>query len=44
VRENLAAYKTPKRIAAVDAMFRSPSGKPDYKAATRYLEQLPVTD
>jgi acyl-CoA synthetase (AMP-forming)/AMP-acid ligase II len=44
VGQHLAGYKTPKRIAAVDAMFRTPSGKPDYKAATRYLEQLPETD
>lgn len=38
VRERLAGYKTPKRIAAVDKMFRAPNGKADYKSATAYLK------
>jgi len=33
VRERLAAYKVPKRIALVDSVGRSPSGKADYKGA-----------
>ncbi len=30
VREHLAGYKVPKAIVRVDAIVRSPSGKPDY--------------
>ncbi|MHC5059217.1 MAG: AMP-binding protein, partial [Planctomycetota bacterium] len=40
LRQRLADYKTPKRIVAVEKMFRTPSGKADYKAATRYVAQL----
>ncbi|MEX2205002.1 MAG: acyl-CoA synthetase [Myxococcota bacterium] len=32
-REKLAAYKLPKRVFAVPAMFRAPNGKADYKSA-----------
>jgi fatty-acyl-CoA synthase len=33
VREQLAGYKTPKRVVFVDSVGRSPSGKADYKRA-----------
>jgi acyl-CoA synthetase (AMP-forming)/AMP-acid ligase II len=39
VREHLAGYKTPKRIVAVEAMFRAPNGKADYKGATAYARE-----
>jgi fatty-acyl-CoA synthase len=32
-REKLAAYKLPKRVFSVPAMFRAPNGKADYKSA-----------
>ena len=31
MRKSLAAYKTPKHVVFVDAVYRSPSGKADYK-------------
>jgi fatty-acyl-CoA synthase len=36
VKEHLAGYKTPKRIVAVERMFRAPNGKADYKGATAF--------
>ena len=39
VRELLAGYKTPKRILAVDTMFRAPNGKADYKIATDFARK-----
>ena len=36
VREALAGYKTPKRIHAVEKMFRGANGKADYKQAAAY--------
>jgi fatty-acyl-CoA synthase len=36
VRGELAGYKTPKRILAVEKMFRGPNGKADYRGATEY--------
>ncbi len=39
VRENLAGYKTPKRIVAVERMFRASNGKADYKVATDYARK-----
>ncbi len=36
VRERLAGYKTPKRLVAVERMFRAPNGKADYKAAATH--------
>ena len=36
VRERLAGYKTPKRILAVERMFRAPNGKADYKSAAAH--------
>jgi fatty-acyl-CoA synthase len=36
VRLQLAGYKTPKRILAVERMFRAPNGKADYKSATTF--------
>jgi len=36
VRARLAGYKTPKRVFAVEQMFRAPNGKADYKSATRH--------
>ncbi|MCC7076251.1 MAG: AMP-binding protein [Acidimicrobiia bacterium] len=32
VKENLAGYKAPKHVVVVDEVYRSPSGKADYKA------------
>jgi acyl-CoA synthetase (AMP-forming)/AMP-acid ligase II len=31
MRKSLAAYKCPKHVVFVDAVYRSPSGKADYK-------------
>ena len=31
MRKHLAAYKCPKHVVFVDAVYRSPSGKADYK-------------
>ncbi|HEX6311334.1 MAG TPA: acyl-CoA synthetase [Acidimicrobiia bacterium] len=31
VREHVAAYKAPRAVVVVDAIVRSPSGKPDYR-------------
>jgi fatty-acyl-CoA synthase len=35
LRGRLSAYKLPKHVVRVDALFRSPNGKADYKWATR---------
>jgi fatty-acyl-CoA synthase len=40
VRESLAGYKTPKRIHAVERMFRAPNGKADYKGAAAWVKDL----
>ena len=32
-RESLAGYKVPRQVVPVDAVVRSPSGKPDYRWA-----------
>jgi acyl-CoA synthetase (AMP-forming)/AMP-acid ligase II len=37
VRGQLAGYKTPKRIFAVDEMFRAPNGKANYKGAKAFV-------
>jgi fatty-acyl-CoA synthase len=34
MRQSLAAYKCPKHVVFVDAVYRSPSGKADYKITT----------
>ena len=39
VRGQLAGYKTPKRVVAVERMFRAPNGKADYKGARQFAEQ-----
>jgi fatty-acyl-CoA synthase len=39
VRERLAGYKVPKRVLAVEAMFRAPNGKADYKAAAAWAKE-----
>jgi fatty-acyl-CoA synthase len=39
VRQHLAGYKAPKRIVAVQSMFRAPNGKADYKGAASYARQ-----
>ncbi len=31
VREHVAGYKVPRDVLVVDAIVRSPSGKPDYR-------------
>lgn len=45
VRENLAPYKSPKRVFATpDGMFRAPNGKADYKTALRFaLDELGIS-
>ncbi|MEI8050491.1 MAG: acyl-CoA synthetase [Actinomycetes bacterium] len=37
-RKNVAGYKIPRRLFVVDAIERSPSGKPDYRWATEIVE------
>ena len=39
VHGSLAGYKTPKRIVSVEAMFRAPNGKADYKRAAAFAEE-----
>lgn len=39
VRARLAGYKVPRRIIAVEQMFRAPNGKADYRRARQYAEQ-----
>ena len=39
VRDHLAGYKTPKRIVAIERLFRAPNGKADYKATTDYARK-----
>jgi fatty-acyl-CoA synthase len=39
VRGQLAGYKSPKRVFAVDRMFRAPNGKADYKGARDYAQR-----
>jgi len=39
VKHALAGYKTPKRILAVERMFRAPNGKADYKGATAFATE-----
>jgi fatty-acyl-CoA synthase len=41
LRARLAAYKLPRRILVVPAMFRTPAGKPDYGAARAFAEGAP---
>ncbi len=38
VREHLAGYKAPKRVLAVEAMFRAANGKADYKSAAAWAQ------
>ena len=39
VRASLAGYKTPKRVVAIERMFRASNGKADYKAATEFARK-----
>jgi acyl-CoA synthetase (AMP-forming)/AMP-acid ligase II len=39
MRESLAAYKCPKHVVFVDSVYRSPSGKADYKITTETAMQ-----
>jgi fatty-acyl-CoA synthase len=41
LRARLAAYKLPRRILVVPAMFRTPAGKPDYGAARAFAQSAP---
>jgi 3-oxocholest-4-en-26-oate---CoA ligase len=43
VRQTIAGYKVPRSIWQVDAVQRTPSGKPDYRWARRHTEENPVT-
>jgi fatty-acyl-CoA synthase len=45
VRSQLAGYKTPKRVLAVEKLFRAPNGKADYKATTEFARrELGIAD
>jgi acyl-CoA synthetase (AMP-forming)/AMP-acid ligase II len=37
-RDSLAGYKVPRGVVVVDAIIRSPSGKPDYRWAQAMAE------
>lgn len=39
VRAFLAGYKTPKRIVAIERLFRAPNGKADYAATTAFARK-----
>ena len=39
VRENLAPYKTPKRILVKENLGRAPNGKADYKSITEFAKE-----
>jgi len=39
VREQLAGYKTPKRVLAGEVALRAPNGKANYKAASDYARE-----
>jgi len=41
-RERLAAYKSPKKVVAVDRILRSPAGKADYRWAREVAAQAPA--
>jgi acyl-CoA synthetase (AMP-forming)/AMP-acid ligase II len=41
LRGQIAGYKVPRSIWVVDAVARTPSGKPDYTWAHRYVADLP---
>jgi 3-oxocholest-4-en-26-oate---CoA ligase len=43
VRNQVAGYKVPRSVWVVDAITRSPSGKPDYGWARRYAENRPAS-
>ncbi|HEV2241165.1 MAG TPA: acyl-CoA synthetase [Streptosporangiaceae bacterium] len=43
VRRLVAGYKVPRSVWLVDAITRSPSGKPDYGWARRYAEDRPAS-
>jgi acyl-CoA synthetase (AMP-forming)/AMP-acid ligase II len=42
-RQSLASYKVPRFVVVVDAIVRSPSGKPDYRWARHTAEQATDT-
>ena len=39
VREQLAAYKTPKRVFAIESMLRAPNGQADYESVAAYARE-----
>jgi acyl-CoA synthetase (AMP-forming)/AMP-acid ligase II len=41
-RANIAGYKVPRRLHVVDAVERSPSGKPDYTWAAAIVTTAPA--
>ncbi|HEX4701239.1 MAG TPA: acyl-CoA synthetase [Pseudonocardiaceae bacterium] len=43
VRQVIAGYKVPRSIWLVDAVSRTPSGKPDYRWAQRHAEEHPAS-
>ncbi len=40
-RDRIAGYKVPRQLHVVEAIERSPSGKPDYRWATSIVAELP---
>jgi acyl-CoA synthetase (AMP-forming)/AMP-acid ligase II len=40
-REAIAGYKVPRQLHVVDAILRSPSGKPDYRWAADIVKNVP---
>jgi acyl-CoA synthetase (AMP-forming)/AMP-acid ligase II len=42
-RQSLASYKVPRHVVVVDAVVRSPSGKPDYRWARETAGQATST-
>ena len=43
-RTQIASYKIPRSVWYVDAIKRSPAGKPDYRWAKEQTEQRPADD
>ncbi len=40
-REAIAGYKVPRQLHVVEAIVRSPSGKPDYRWAADIVAEVP---
>jgi acyl-CoA synthetase (AMP-forming)/AMP-acid ligase II len=42
-RSKIAGYKVPRQVTVVDSIVRSPSGKPDYRWASRVVTETSPT-